>query len=292
MQIRFHLEGGCNLKWGQKINSNYEIRKGIIGVPTYSIERFRQKRNSIALVIPVINESSRIVKQIEKINLLEIDIDIIIADGGSTDGTLEYLRSMDKNLTALLTKLSPGKLSTQLRMAFNYCIDNEYECVITMDGNDKDGVSGIFEVMSALSNSFEFVQGSRFISGGHSQNTPILRYLGIRLIHAPISSFASGRRFTDTTNGFRGFSTRFLNDPEVSIFRDIFDSYELVAYLPIAAGKLGYSTVEVPVSRVYPEKGAIPTKIVGLRAQLDLLVILLKAAFGVYFPKNVNPRRS
>jgi dolichol-phosphate mannosyltransferase len=128
------------------------------------------------------------------------------------------------------------------------------------------------------------------MSGGYSKNTPVSRYLGIRLIHAPISSLASGRIFTDTTNGFRGFSTKFLNDADISIFRDIFDSYELVAYLPIAAGKLGYSTVEVPVSRIYPEKGAIPTKIVGLRAQLDVLLILLKAAFGLYGSKNVQKR--
>ena len=51
-------------------------------------------------------------------------------------------------------------------------------------------------------------------------------------------------------------------------FRDVFDTYELLAYLPIRAGQLGIPTGEVPVRRSYPDDGAIPTKIHGISGNL------------------------
>jgi dolichol-phosphate mannosyltransferase len=66
--------------------------------------------------------------------------------------------------------------------------------------------------------------------------------------------------------------------------REVFDTYELLAYLPIQAARLGYTCLEVPVTRAYPDDGAIPTKIHGRRGQLELARILGRAAFGRYAP--------
>ena len=132
---------------------------------------------------------------------------------------------------------------------------------------------------------FDFVQGSRFIRGGSAVHTPMSRYFAIRLIHAPLTSLAAGRRFSDTTNGFRGFSKRLIESDEIGIFRKIFDTYELIFYLPIRAARLGLKTCEVPVRREYPRFGATPTKIVGLKALTNLIWILLLACFGCFNPK-------
>jgi dolichol-phosphate mannosyltransferase len=64
----------------------------------------------------------------------------------------------------------------------------------------------------------------------------------------------------------------------------VFDTYELLAYLPIRAARLGYVCTEVPVTRAYPPAGEIPTKIHGRRAQLELVRILARAASGRYDP--------
>jgi hypothetical protein len=153
-----------------------------------------------------------------------------------------------------------------------------------MDGNDKDAVSGIHHISTALLQGYDFVQGSRFISGGIAENTPISRYLAIRLLHAPITSIAAGKYFTDTTNGFRGIRTSALMDDRISYNREIFLTYELIAYLPIRFSKLGFKCIEVPVSRIYPKNQKIPTKILGFRGPISLLGILLKAAWGKYDP--------
>ena len=95
----------------------------------------------------------------------------------------------------------------------------------------------------------------------------------------------AGRRFyTDTTNGYRGYSSGYLTDPRVQPFRDIFVRYELLFYLTIRAGQIGRRTCEVPVIRSYPKNEAIPTKISGHGAKLDVLKQAINAAIGRYNP--------
>lgn len=154
-----------------------------------------------------------------------------------------------------------------------------------MDGNNKDDADGLNEIIKALESGFDFVQGSRFIAGGKAVNTPTIRYLAIRFVHAPLTSVAARFWYTDTTNGFRGHSAKLLQDPEIQIFRDIFTSYELLAYIPIRSKKVGLNVVEVPVTRRYPQGVKTPTKIHGIRAQFRLLQILLASAMGKFDPK-------
>jgi glycosyltransferase involved in cell wall biosynthesis len=261
----------------------YEV-ENLNGVPTYSILEFQPKDKKFALVIPVINESYRIIEQLRKIKQINPDVDVIIADGGSTDESSIFFQSGNHDLRTVLIKKGYGQLSSQLRMAFHYCASQGYEAVITMDGNDKDGPSGISTIAQALDEGFDFVQGSRFIRGGIALNTPLKRYFAIRLIHAPLTSIAAGRWFTDTTNGFRGYRIKALESEEISIFRDVFVGYELLAYLQIRLSKTGYKVCEVPVSRIYPENKKVPTKIRGIRSQLKILSILLKSSFGSFNP--------
>jgi dolichol-phosphate mannosyltransferase len=259
-----------------------ETVSNIKGVPNYVVERFRSKENRILLVIPVINEGVRVIEQLKKIEALNPRVDIVIADGGSSDESRAYFHKCSGILTAVLTKDGSGKLSAQLRMGFHFAIMNGYQGVITMDGNNKDGVNGIEKIERALSIGFDFVQGSRFIKGGSSKNTPLLRYIAVRFIHAPLTSFGAKYYFTDTTNGFRGHSISLLKSPELNVFREIFDTYELLAFMPIAACRNNFLVCEVPVERSYPFGKKIPTKIIGVSSYFSLLKILIKAILGKY----------
>lgn len=128
------------------------------------------------------------------------------------------------------------------------------------------------------------VQGSRFIKGGRAVRTPILRLLSIRLLHAPIISLTARHWYTDTTNAFRAYSMRYLKDERVDPLRDVFMTYELLAYLSARATQLGNKVCEIPVMRVYPKRGKVPTKISFFKGNAALLSILLKNLFGVYAP--------
>ena len=181
----------------------------------------------------------------------------------------------------LLVKTAPGKLSAQLRCAYAFALDQGYEGIVTIDGNDKDDPEAIPRFIEALQQGVDFVQASRFVEGGVAENTPKSRDFAIRFIHAPMLSLFSGFKWTDTTQGFRAYSRKMLIDPKMAIFRDVFNTYELLAYLSYRAPKLGYRCVELATVRRYPQ-GEVPTKISSVKGNLSVLAVLFRACFGKY----------
>ena len=183
-----------------------------------------------------------------------------------------------------LLKTGPGKLSAQLRCAYAFALDQGYQGIVTIDGNDKDEPEALPRFITALEQGYDFVQASRFISGGVAENTPKSRDFAIRFIHAPLLSFASGFSWTDTTHGFRAYSRKMLLDTQLSIFRDVFMTYELLAYLSYRVPKLGHRCVELPTVRRYPQ-GEVPTKISSIRGNWSVFEVLLRACSGNYNPR-------
>ncbi|MEP6572543.1 MAG: glycosyltransferase family 2 protein [Gemmatimonadota bacterium] len=257
-------------------------------VPTFSANELRPRAGKYCIAIFVINEGEKIRKQLKRMEPYMGLADVLIADGGSTDGSLapEYLREC--GVRTLLVKTGPGKLGAQMRMAFAYAMDQGYEGVITIDGNNKDDPAALPAFVTALENGADHVQGSRFITGGRAVRTPPGRLVGIRLLHAPLISLAAGFRYTDTTNGFRAYSRRFLLDERVAPFRDVFSRYELHYYLAIRAARLGFTVRELPVTREYPATGPTPTKISPIRGNFLVLRTLLAACLHRFDPVRTD----
>ncbi|MCF0128411.1 MAG: glycosyltransferase family 2 protein, partial [Pseudobutyrivibrio sp.] len=212
--------------------------------------------------------------------------DIVICDGGSKDGCTEetLLRSLDVN--TLLVKQDVGKQGAQLRMGIWWAIQRGYEGVITIDGNDKDSIEDVPRFIEKLKEGYDLIQGSRFVKGGKAINTPWVRNVAVRLIHAPVISLTAGQWFTDTTNAYRGYSMRYLTDERVQPLRDVFMTYELLAYLSVRATQLGMKACEIPVTRAYPAEGKTPTKISFFKGNSELMKILFANLFGKYKPEG------
>ena len=252
-------------------------------VPSFETRLWLGRQHPWCVVIPVINEGERIKSLLARMAALKIEnmADIIIVDGGTTDGSLGLHALQQVGVRGLLIKTAAGKLSAQLRCAYAFAMDQGYEGVVTIDGNDKDDPEAISRFIDALEEGVDFVQASRFVVGGVAENTPKSRDFAIRFIHAPMLSLFSGFKWTDTTQGFRAYSRKMLIDPRVAPFRDVFMSYELLAYLSYRAPKLGYHCLELPTVRRYP-KGEVPTKISSVKGNLSVLAVLFYACFGKY----------
>jgi dolichol-phosphate mannosyltransferase len=254
-------------------------------VPTFETKLWLGRQRRYCIVIPVINEGRRVESLLAKMEALRIaaSADIVIVDGGSTDGSLELEALEQKGVRGLIVKTAPGGLSTQLRCAYAFVLDQGYEGIVTIDGNDKDDPEAIPRFLAALQQGYDFIQASRFVPGGVAENTPRAREIAIRFVHAPLLSLFSGFRWTDTTQGFRGYNCKLLIDARVAPFRDVFTGYELLAYLSYRAPRLGYRCIELPTARRYPES-EIPTKIRGFPGNLALIGVLLKACRGGFNP--------
>ncbi len=258
-------------------------------LPEFKEEEFFGKKNKYCVCIPVINEADRIQDQLKK--MLELKsfekVDIIICDGGSTDGSVtpDFLKTV--NVRTLLTKTDKGIVGAQLRMGYSYALKQGYEGVITMDGNNKDDPVVINHFVTKLDEGFDYIQGSRYMKGGQAINTPLIRDLAIRLIHVPMIRIKSGFPFTDTTNGNRAYSRDLLLSKLIQPFRDIFYHYEFLVYISMRANRCGFKVTEVPMTRSYP-KGKTPTKITFFKGNFRILKSLFCSFFGFYNPKEIK----
>ena len=262
------------------------IYGGRMGVPAFAYYEYEQKRKEYVVLIPVINEGERILKELYRAYKHQIadHADIVICDGGSTDGSLEERKLRKLSVNTLLVKKDKGKQGAQLRMGIYWALRRGYRGVITIDGNHKDSIEDIPRFIRKLEEGYDLVQGSRFVRGGRAVNTPFVRNIAVRLIHAPVISLTAGQRFTDTTNAYRAYSARYLSDERVAPLRDIFMTYELLAYLSVRATQLGYRACEIPVTRAYPRRGKTPTKISFLKGNSELMKILFLNFRGAYNP--------
>lgn len=167
-----------------------------------------------------------------------------------------------------------------------WALERGYQGIITIDGNNKDSIEDVPRFIEKLEQRYDFVQGSRFIKGGKGVNAPFIRDIAVRMIHAPIISLTAHHRYTDTTNAYRAYSRQYLVDDRVQPLRDIFMTYELLAYLSVRATQIGMKACEVPVTRAYPKKGKTPTKISFFKGNGELIKILIRNARGAYNPKE------
>jgi dolichol-phosphate mannosyltransferase len=233
-------------------------------VPAHEVTEFFPKRTRYCFIPVVYNEGSRFTRQLERMKANAALADIIVADRRSADGSTdpEFLKS--SGVRTLLTTDEPGGAAS-IRMGFAYALKEGYAGVVLVDGNGKDGMEALPRFLQKLDEGCDFVQGSRFMPGGVEKNTPLLRRIGIQLVMAPLVWLGSGHWSTDATNGFRAYSEKFLRDPRIEPLRKGFVYFNLQYYLTVMAPALNFRVAEIPVERVYPDSGPLPSKTVGVR---------------------------
>lgn len=255
----------------------------------FEIHSYAERASITAVVVPVINEGDRLhalLARMRECGIFE-KFDVIVTDGGSGDGSVADERLTNEGVNTLIVKRIEGKLGTQLQGAYDFCLERGYEEIVTIDGNNKDNPEAIFKISEKLKEGFDFVQASRFVRGGSHKNTPISRLLAIRLVHSPLLSLASGFRWTDTTQGFRGYRKNLLASKQIDAFNPKLFDYKFLFYMSYAAPKLGFRCIEVPSERNYPSDGPVPTKISGITGNFKVMSSLLRVCIGQFGPKRV-----
>jgi len=102
---------------------------------------------------------------------------------------------------------------------------------------------------------------------------------------APLLAVGGGIHYSDPTTSFRACSKRFLTDKLVQPVRKVFVRFNLHLYLNYRAAKLGFRVKQIPIRRVYPDDGTIPTKIHGFRPKFTNLWEAMLTVFGTYNPR-------
>jgi dolichol-phosphate mannosyltransferase len=224
------------------------------------------------------NEGEKIRRTIDR-HPRERCYDLLVMDDGSTDGALSA--AWLDGVIVLRNEANQG-IGAAMKRVFQYALDHEYDLLVIQAGNDKDDPHEIPRLLEPiLKNEADFVQGSRFLSGGGYGNTPFYRVLATRFVHPVLFSLAVGKRLTETTNGFRSFRTAILRDPRINWRQEWLSKYELEPYLLFKTINLGYRHCEVPVTKTYPPRQQGYTKMKPVTGWWSILRPVLYLWWGI-----------
>ena len=217
------------------------------------------------------NEVNNIENLINKINELDINLDILIVDDNSPDGTSNLVNNLKKNYSNLFLVTREGKLGldTAHKFAYEYAIKKNYSKLITMDADLSHNPKDIHKIIQLLENS-PFVIGSRYIKGGKCEMNFfrwVLSYFGNKFIKIMLN--IKSNEFTTSFRGFdiiglKNFHLQDVSSKGYSFFM------ETIFYI----NKLGFKIVELPIifgERKYG-KSKIP-KIEILRTLKNVIIL-------------------
>ena len=215
------------------------------------------KNKKIIVLVPAYNEEAKIGKVVERTDLNLVDT-LLGIDDGSTDATAQVAR--DKGATVLSLDRVAG-VGAALRAGIEQGRRGGYDIAIIMAGNNKDDPSEIPRLLDPVCDEdYDLVMGSRHMAGGrYGGEMPAYRKLATRL-HPWLMSRFSGKRLTESTNGFRAFKLSLLDDERINLHQRWLNGYGLEVYLLLKVLRLGYRHTEVPCTKLYPPKRVGNTK--------------------------------
>ena len=177
------------------------------------------------------------------------DYDVVVIDDGSTDDAHAIVK--DFPFTYLRHETNRG-VGAAIRTIFHHAFARGYDVFVPMAGNGKMHPSEIPALLAPIrAGEYDYVQGSRYLTGGRHENLPLFRRMAIPAVSALIG-WISGFRATDVTCGFRAYRLEIVRRPELDISQAWLDRYEMEYYIHFYAIRLGYRLTEAPVAMTYP----------------------------------------
>jgi len=242
-------------------------------------------RSNDVLVCPIAyNENIKLKSVIER--FLESGVyaksDYLIIDDASDDGTSRVIESYADR--RVMTVRHPKRMGVGfgIRTAIKYAREHHYRVLVIMAGNDKDNPEEIpYLIDPILNEGYDFVQGSRYKNkDGSGGDMPFYRKLGTRF-HPFLMTLITGRKLTDTTNGFRAFKLSIFDDKRIDIDQSWLEQYELEPYLLYKAIKLGYKFTEAGVTKIYPSRKLGYTKMKPIIGWWSIMRPLFYLGLGI-----------
>ncbi len=210
------------------------------------------------LVSPVaFNEKVKIQNVIERFLKSPVyqKVDYLIVDDASTDGTTEVIEGYSSRGVRTLKHRERGGVGVAIKTAIQHGLNHGYEVLVIMAGNDKDNPDEIPSLTDPiLKDGYDLVQGSRYLKTNQAMgDMPFYRKIATRL-HPWLLSFFTGRRVTDSTNGFRAMRLSIFKDERINWVQDWLNTYELEPYILFKVLTLDYRFKEAAVTKVYPPR--------------------------------------
>jgi glycosyltransferase involved in cell wall biosynthesis len=214
------------------------------------------------LVLPTLNEVDNAPNLISEVLLTFDNLDVLVIDDGSSDGTVEKIISTcivySKNRINFLERKTKLGLAKAYVDGFNWAIKNEYDAVISMDS---DGSHRFLDLKCLVceftkSESVDLLIGSRWINGGSVKNWSFKRMLLSRCANFLINAYLV-KDIKDVTSGFRISRVSSLKTISMKDFES--KGFIFQVELTLNFVRNGFSILEYPIH--FEERAAGKSKL-------------------------------
>lgn len=188
---------------------------------------------SVSVVIPTLNEAENLPFVLERIP--EWVTQVVIVDGNSTDGTVEVARRCYPD-ALILQQRGTGK-GDALVTGFGACTE---DVIVTLDADGSTDPREIPRFVAALNTGGDFAKGSRFVTGGGSEDLTIVRRIGNRTLRSVVNGLWRSK-YSDLCYGYNAFWRRCLPDLRLDC-----SGFEVETLMSIRAIDANLHVVEVP----------------------------------------------
>ena len=166
---------------------------------------------NVSIIIPTYNEKENIVvltdQLIDIFNNSSHNLKIIVVDDNSPDGTssiVEQLNSYGKSVF-LITRDSKLGLGSAYQTGYNWCIENNSDCIIQMDSDLSHPPEITTQIVDSINSGYDVAIASRYVADGGVSSWPIHRKIISYVANLLVRTFL-GSELHDNTTGYRGFN--------------------------------------------------------------------------------------
>ena len=249
-----------------------------------AVQRLDLNLPKAAIVAPAFNEAGKIGAVVRKVNdaaqkMADVRVTMVVVDDASADDTG---REAGEAGAHVIRHASNRGVGAAIRTGIEWAKSNHFEIVTIISGDDQHNPDELPQMLAPiLKGECDFVQGSRWMSGGAVVDAPLSRRLLTRLYSA-IMCLMTLRPCTDGTNGMRAFRTALLDDPGINLRQECLDGYELEPYFLYKVLTSNNRVLEVPITiRYHREQGAW-TKMKPIRDWWRILRPLVYLRIGLW----------
>lgn len=197
----------------------------------------------ILIAIPTYNEAGNIERLLEQVRSQRGDVDIVVIDDNSPDGTGNVVEALSERLSVKVAH-RPAKLGvgSAHKFAMWYAIDHGYTHLLMMDGDFAHNPADVGKML-AQADAADMVIGSRYVEGGGLDGWPFHRRLITYAAHWLTTLLL--KLPYDCTGGFRLYNVARLK--RVDYERIHSDGYALMIEMLYQVRRSGLSVQEVPI---------------------------------------------
>jgi dolichol-phosphate mannosyltransferase len=237
------------------------------------------------VILPTYEEAATIERVVSGLTSLPGNVDVLVVDDGSSDGTAETVREIatEQPRVRLRERDRKGGLAGAYLEGFRLALEDRYDLVAEMDADLSHRPEDLPRLLDAAGR-HHVVIGSRYVEGGSVTNWDRGR-LALSRAGNRYARLALGLPVSDATSGFRVYRREVLEAVLTRPTRS--DGYAFQIELVMRAHDDGWRVAEVPITFSEREHGASK-----ISRRIVAEALWLVAVWGVRARFRAHPRSS